>query len=175
MSLRCWSPRAWALASLALASCAGAAPPCAVPQQDAKSASVAAQELDAGIGEPIWQEPRFKKALEVVDGLMDGDLSRAEKACSDRPLAEREACVDSIIAQRDRELSAAVADEARAFQLLRAHGASKCQHSAPAKHDECVLRAIEKRLTELEPGCPAPTSALVHRCVVLKIIGASSP
>ena len=175
MSLLCWSPRAWALGSLALASCAGAAPPCAAPQQDAKSASVPAQELDAGIGEPNWQEPRFKKALEVADRLMDGDLGRAEKACSDRPLAERQPCVDSILAERDRGLSTAVADEARALQLLRAHGESKCQHSAPAKHDECVLRAIEKRLTELELTCPAPTSALVHRCVVLTIIRASSP
>ena len=134
-----------------------------------------APEPDAGIGEPIWQEPRFKKALEVADRLMDGDSSRAEKACSDRPLAEREACVDALLAERDRELGQAVADEARALQLLRADGESKCQQSAPAKHEECVLRAIEKRLTELEPTCPAPTSALVHRCVVLNIIRASSP
>ncbi len=106
---------------------------------------------------------------------MGSDLGGAEKSCASRPEAERQGCVGTIMAARAQARDATMADESLAVHLLHAEAEAKCKGGPPEKHEECLVFATEARLTALQPACPAKTSELVHRCIVLKVIGAKSP
>jgi len=120
-------------------------------------------------------EPRHRAALAVADCLLGGDLTRAEQQCLDQPMAKRAACVDAVLERRDQERNAEAARSLRFLALLRKFGDSACAHSAPAKHDECVLSAMDERLKQLAQACADKTPALMQECIDHSLLGQNGP
>ncbi|HEY5374442.1 MAG TPA: hypothetical protein VIK01_12210 [Polyangiaceae bacterium] len=131
--------------------------------------------IDTAGAEPIAQQPRHRAALAVADRLLGGDLTRAEQHCSDQPLEKREACVDAFLERRDQERSAEPARSQRFLVLLQKFGDSACTHAAPAKHDECVLSAMDGRLKQLAKACPNATPELTQECIRRSLIEQNGP
>jgi len=120
---------------------------------------------DANLGEPIAQEPRFRGALAATDRLLDGALARAEERCSVHPMAERATCVDAFLQQRQQEIAAKSERRQRSFEALRQSGEAACAHTSKPKHEECVLSAMEKQLSELAHTCPDASAEITDECV----------
>ena len=191
--LRSRPPERWVQAAAALGLCwvgacagrpatkpsrASSAPTAAVasePSSHAPSMFSVDAATDAGIGEPIAQEPRFRAALAVADRLLDGELTRAEQRCSVHPMAEREACVDGFLQQWKQETAAKADRRLRSLTALQRSSEAACAHTTKAKREECVLSAMEKQLTELAQTCPDASADLTDECVDRNLLEKNAP
>lgn len=114
--------------------------------------------------------------LSAADGLMDGDLSRAEQVCAARPESERRECVDAFLAQRMGEIGTEMDRSLEGLDLLERAGEKRCAGTPGSdRHNECVLAEMERMVTELAPACANKSGEAQHRCIIDEVFRQLGP